>query len=227
MARKLPNGKTVRLRYLLYLPPGYDKAPKKRWPLMLFLHGAGERGSDLRLLLRHGPPKLIERGKDFPFIVVSPQCPRGRWWDVDALAALLAEAVGNYRVDTGRIYVTGLSMGGFGTWALAARLPKLLAAIVPICGGGDPRWAERIKDIPTWVFHGAKDPIVPVARARQMVDALKRAGAKEVHLTIYPEARHDSWTKTYDDPRLYAWLLKHRRQPPASRPARRDERPRR
>ena len=126
---------------------GHDEVPalpaerlrqKDSWPLMLFLHGAGERGDDLELVKKHGPPKLIEAGKDFPFIVVSPQCPQGRWWEPVELATLLDEIVEKQKVDKDRIYVTGLSMGGFGTWSLAAFQPGRFAAIVPICGGGEP-----------------------------------------------------------------------------------------
>ncbi|MBI3469587.1 MAG: prolyl oligopeptidase family serine peptidase, partial [Planctomycetes bacterium] len=145
----------VRLNYLLYLPEGYGKGDKA-WPLLLFLHGAGESGNDLKQVKRHGPPKLVETGNELSFIVVSPQSP-GRGWDVQALNALLDDVVAKHKVDQNRIYVTGLSMGGFGTWSLAAAYPERFAAIVPICGGGDPASAKRLKDLPIWVFHGAKD----------------------------------------------------------------------
>src|SRR5262249_25165213 len=157
---------------------GYGKGDKA-WPLLLFLHGAGESGSDLKRVKRHGPPKLIERGKDFPFIVVSPQSP-GRGWDPRTLNALLDDVAAKHKVDKDRSYVTGLSMGGFGTWALAAASPDRFAAIVPICGGGTPGDAKKIKDLPIWVFHGAKDSVVPPNRSEAMVKALKSAGAKEV-----------------------------------------------
>src|ERR1700756_5414953 len=125
----------VKLDYLLYLPEGYDKE-EKAWPLLLFLHGAGESGHDLNKVKIHGPPKLIEAGKSFPMIVVSPQAPR-MGWDVPTLNALLDDIVATHKVDRDRVYVTGLSMGGFGTWALAAAYPDKFAAIMPICGGGD------------------------------------------------------------------------------------------
>src|SRR5205823_8731331 len=133
----------------------------------------------------HGPPKIVDSRKDFHFIVVSPQSPTFGW-NVDALNALLDEVVSKYQVDRERIYLTGLSMGGFGTWALAAAHPEHFAAIVPICGGGDPQDAKRLKDLPIWVFHGAKDPTVAVARSEAMVKALKEAGDKNVKFTIYP-----------------------------------------
>lgn len=204
---KDPNA--PKCKYLLFLPEGYAQGDaKKRWPLMLFLHGAGERGTNLTLVKKHGPPKLVEKDRSFPFVLVSPQCPRRRWWDVKVLTGLLDDVVKTHAVDKDRIYVTGLSMGGFGTWALAAATPGRFAAIVPICGGGKTGAAKQIKDIPTWVFHGGRDGVVPPARSRQMVDAMKAAGAKSVQLTIYPQAGHDSWSKTYDNPELYKWLLK-------------------
>ena len=198
----------VRLGYLLYLPSDYDK--EKSWPLMLFLHGAGERGDDLELVKKHGPPKLIAAGKDFPFIVVSPQCPKGRWWEPMELVALLDEISGKYKVDPDRIYVTGLSMGGFGSWRLAAYAPERLAAIAPICGGGETYWTKEFAHLPVWAFHGAKDTGVPLERSQAMVDALKRSGG-EPKFTIYPDAGHDSWSAAYDDPELYKWLLAQKR----------------
>jgi len=204
----LERNAKVTFKYLLYLPKDY--ATQQAWPLVLFLHGAGERGDDLDMLKKHGPPKLIETGKDFPFLVVSPQCPKGKWWEPMELATLLDEITEKYKIDPDRIYVTGLSMGGFGTWSLAAYQPTRFAALVPICGGGDPIWAHRISTVPAWVFHGGKDPTVPLARSQTMVDALKKLGSP-VKFTIYPEAGHDSWTQAYDDPELYTWLLQQKR----------------
>ena len=195
------------LKYLLYLPKGYDKA-KKKHPMILFLHGAGERGDNLNQVKKHGPPKLVEKGRDLAFVVVSPQCPRSRWWDVKALTQLLDEVVASYNVDESRIYLTGLSMGGFGTWSLAAEHPKRFAAIAPICGGGKTTWAKKLKDVPIWVFHGGKDGVVPAKRSKDMVAALKEQGSKP-KLTIYPNAGHDSWTKSYANPELYKWFLSH------------------
>ena len=125
---------------------------KESWPLLLFLHGAGERGDNLDLVKKHGPPKLIDGGKQFPFIVLSAQCPNGQWWEPFTLTALLDEIVEKYTVDQDRIFLTGLSMGGFGTWSLASRTPNRFAAIVPICGGGDPFQVKQIAHVPAWVF---------------------------------------------------------------------------
>ncbi|MEN6425242.1 MAG: prolyl oligopeptidase family serine peptidase [Phycisphaerales bacterium] len=204
--------KTVEIRYLLQLPKGYGQDKDQKWPVLLFLHGAGERGNDINKVKVHGPPKLIEQGKEMPFIVVSPQCPAGSWWteQLDTLTALLDEIQSKYAVDAGRVYMTGLSMGGFGSWALGCRHPERFAAIVPICGGGEWFLAERLKNVPVWAFHGAKDNVVPLRESEEMVNALKRAGGN-AQLTVYPDAQHDSWTATYDNPKLYEWLLSHRK----------------
>jgi len=202
--------KTVRLNYLLFLPSAYDASGGAKYPLILFLHGAGERGSDVEKIKVHGIPKVAVLQPDFPFIAVSPQCPQNSWWtaEVDALTALLDDVVARYRVDTNRVYLTGLSMGGFGTWALATEHPERFAAIAPICGGGDPSKVDRIKDIPAWVFHGAKDEVVKPEQSETMVKALQALGA-DVRYTVYAEAGHDSWTEAYDNPELYTWFLSH------------------
>ncbi len=202
--------KTVQSNYLIYLPEGYQDMDEK-WPLLLFLHGSGERGTDLDSVAAWGPPRMIADGHTFPFIVVSPQCPPDQWWSEDVLVAMLDDLVERYQVDEDRIYVTGLSMGGYGTWNLAAAVPDRLAAIVPICGGGSPDLASRIKDIPTWAFHGAKDEAVLLSESTKMVNALYSVGSN-VHFTVYPEAGHvDAWKKAYADPALWEWLEKQRR----------------
>ena len=202
----------VKLNYLLYLPKDYDK--QESWPLVIFLHGAGERGDDLNLVKKHGPPKLIEEGKDFPAIVVSPQCKQGRWWHAQLLelTSLVDEIEAKYKVDKSRIYLTGLSMGGFGTWALAAYTPDRFAALVPICGGGETLGTRALVHTPVWAFHGAKDPVVPLKRSEDMVEALKRFKGN-VQFTIYPEALHDSWTETYDNADVWKWLFEQQRKP--------------
>ena len=198
----------VELDYLLYLPKDYDS--QESWPLVLFLHGAGERGDNLDQVKKHGPPKLVERGEDLPFIVVSPQCPAGRWWEPIELIALLDEIEKEYKVDSNRVCLTGLSMGGFGTWRLASYAPERFAAIAPICGGGERFSARQLTKMPIWAFHGGKDSVVPLDRSEAMVEAVKQYGG-EAKLTVYPEAGHDSWTATYDNPELYKWLLEHKR----------------
>ncbi len=212
-AMKLQRPVVMKIDYLLYLPKDYGKTQDK-WPLMIFLHGAGERGSDLNKVKVHGPPKLVERGKDLPFIIVSPQCPPGHWWPtkVETVMALIDEIVEKYNVDESRIYLTGLSMGGYGTWAIACAHPERFAAIVPICGGGQPYLASRLQDVPVWAFHGEKDPVVPVRESQRMVAVVNAAGGN-ARLTVYPDAQHDSWTQTYDNPDLYTWLLSHTKPP--------------
>lgn len=199
----------VKLNYLVFLPEGYDQCDKK-WPLILFLHGSGESGKDVSLVKKHGPPKIVETKSDFPFVVVSPQSPRRGGWNPDVLKALLDDVLADYRVDRDRVYLTGLSMGGYGTWSLAAAYPDYFAAIAPVCGRGDPDDAEKLMGLPTWVFHGAKDEAVPLRHSEEMVDALKEVGA-DVKFTVYPDAGHDSWTETYDNPELYKWFLSHKR----------------
>ncbi len=156
-----------------------------------------------------GLPKLLETKRDLPFVVVSPQSPRGGW-NADALNALLDEVLTRNKIDPDRVYLTGLSMGGSGSWELGTSYPERFAAVAPICGGGNPRFAVRLKGVPVWAFHGAKDRTVPVARTEAMISALKEAGC-EAKLTVYPEAGHDSWTETYNNPELYKWFLEQKR----------------
>lgn len=202
--------KHVSGRYLLYLPADYHADDSRRWPLILFLHGAGERGDDLEKVKKHGPPKLIENGRQFPAIIVSPQCPRKQWWNVTQLTGLLDHIAEHYRVDDRRVYLTGLSMGGYGSWALAASQPDRFAAVAPICGGGDPDQAPKLKHLPIRAYHGAADKTVKPDESRQMVDAVNRAGGT-AELIIYEHAGHDSWSRTYDDPAFWEWLFKQRR----------------
>ena len=204
--------KKVALDYLLFLPESYDDDGEKL-PFILFLHGAGERGADLEIVKKHGVAKVVEERADFPFIVASPQCPTGARWQPDALSALLDELIGRYAIDEERIYLTGLSMGGMGTWALAGEEPERFAAIAPVCGGGTRHGARNIGEskLPTWVFHGAKDKVVPLEESQRMVDRIKKSKGK-VKFDIYPNAGHDSWTQTYANPRLYTWFLKHGRR---------------
>jgi predicted peptidase len=205
--------KTVHLDYLLYLPDGYTSDPQRRWPLVLFLHGMGERGDDLELVKAHGIPRVVEEPDGFPFIAVSPQCPDKTLWTdhVETLDGLLTELEERYRVDSARVYLTGLSMGGYGAWHLATVHPDRFAAVVPICGGGHvahgfPERVAVLKDVPVWAFHGAQDPVVPLEESQKLVDVLREKGGS-VRFTVYAEAEHDSWTRTYDSPDLYDWLL--------------------
>lgn len=209
------------LGYWLYLPKDYGK-DEREWPVMLFLHGAGERGENLQAVKVHGPPKLVEQQRsDFPFILISPQCPKDHWWPGDVQQHLLAELVDHvisrFKTDRRRVVVTGLSMGGFGSWEMTARYPEVFAAAVPICGRGDPQAGSRLKSTPFWVFHGAKDVGVPLKFSQTMVDAVTKAGG-QAQLTVYPEAGHDSWTETYNNDAVYEWLLAQRKSEPVKSP---------
>lgn len=233
--------KQAELGYLLYLPPGYDAKAAKKWPLILFLHGAGERGTNLAQVSVHGPPKLVKKNPPAPrnesevaradreaatkllaekFIVVSPQCPPDQVWDGDAILGLLDSVLAAHKVDASRVYLTGLSMGGYGSWALLAKAPERFAAVAPICGGANTvefllqakAKAAPFKATPVWAFHGAKDPVVLLAESERLVALLRKLGLKDVQLTVYPEAQHDSWTATYNNPKLYEWFLSHERK---------------
>jgi predicted peptidase len=219
-ARKFKGAKSSEefsINYLLFLPKDYEAKGEKKWPLILFLHGAGERGMDLSRVTMHGPPKIVKTRPDFPFVLVSPQCPNGEVWHNDVLLALLDDIVGHHNVDTNRIYLTGLSMGGFGTWSLGLKNPDRFAALAPICGGGTTLdillppsgKSARLKKIPVWAFHGGKDPVVKPEESQRLVDALKKIG-NNARLTIYPEAGHDSWTETYNNQELYDWFLQQK-----------------
>ncbi|MGW9156025.1 carboxylesterase family protein [Microbacterium sp. NPDC055665] len=200
------------LRYLVHLPDDYDADPGKLWPLVLFLHGAGERGSDLDLAAVHGPPRLADAGHEFPFILVTPQCGESSQWvaELSTLSGLVDEVVSMLRVDPARVSVTGLSMGGFGTWSLAVRYPGRFAAIAPICGGLWMQSAAPIRHVPVWAFHGDADDVVPISASEEIITELRSLDA-DVRFTRYAGVGHDSWTETYDNPELYGWLLSHRR----------------
>jgi predicted peptidase len=221
----------IAYRYQVYVPAGYRS--KKSWPVILFLHGAGERGSDGLLQTDVGIGHAIRQNPSrFPLIVVFPQCPLGKIWgepDMQSLAIdALDAAIREFHGDRSHIYLTGLSMGGFGTWETAARNPGRFAAIVPVCGGVQPPkdWpqlrvtlfddpkitdpfadlARKIGNTPVWMFHGDADQAVPVEQSRQMATALKAAGAN-VKYTEYAGVDHNSWDKAYTEPELMPWLL--------------------
>ncbi len=204
----------VKYDYLLSLPQGYEADTTKRWPLVVFLHGSGERGSQVEQVMRHGPPKLIAAGKSIPAIVISPQCQPGQIWNPHAVHALTKHVMESHHVDADRVYLTGLSMGGFGTWETAMEYPQTYAALVPICGGAGVRFvmAEKIKHIPVWIFHGEKDTVVEPAFSKRMNEVLIKLGAQP-KLTLYPQAGHDAWTATYDNQEMWDWLFQQKRAP--------------
>jgi len=212
------------LKYRLLKPVSYK--PGKKYPLVLFLHGAGERGDDNTVTLKHAAKDFADmnRREQYPCYVVIPQCPKEqKWSNVDwssalselpvvasdsmiATKALIDDMIESAGVDPLRIYVTGLSMGGYGTWDAISRYEGFFAAAAPICGGGDPKMVGNFSRLPIWCFHGEVDMVVNVQRSREMVDALKAIGSP-VKYTEYPNIKHDSWTATYSNPDFYQWLF--------------------
>jgi antitoxin component YwqK of YwqJK toxin-antitoxin module/predicted esterase len=201
--------------YLLYLPGEYEKNLSDPWPLIINLHGSSLRGDDLEKVKEYGLPRLIEKGKGFPFIIVSPQCPANKTWATDDwLPPFLEELKSKYRIDLGRIYLTGVSLGGEGVWYLAIKYPETFAALAPVCGPTSalnlPVNARRIKHIPAWVFHGAKDLNVSLRESETMVASLKKYGG-DVTFEVFPEAGHSPFTnEVYGEPFLYEWFLSHK-----------------
>ncbi len=223
-ARVYTNAAGATLPYRLLIPEGYQ--PGQKYPLVVFLHGAGERGADNRAQLVHGAPLFLQpevRAK-FPCFVVAPQCPEGkRWVEIDwsaesgvqpaqpsdplgLVVELLLNLPRQYSIDSQRVYATGLSMGGFGTWDLITRYPGRFAAAVPICGGGDDQVAAKAVKTPIWAFHSSDDSVVKVTRTRAMIDALRKAGAQPRY-TEYTGLGHNSWGKAYAEPELLPWLF--------------------
>lgn len=205
------------LPYLLFLPKGYNANTAERWPLVIFLHGSGERGTDIEVVKKHGPPMLVEKDPSFPFIVISPQLPEegkgaGEFWAIPPLDQLLDHALKSWRIDKSRVYLTGLSLGGIATWDWGTARPDRFAALAPVAAFGDPKRACAAKDVPVWAFHGDRDDAVDTRGDFEMVDALKRCGAHP-RLTIYPDTDHWSWVPAYNDPALWMWMLHQRRLP--------------
>ena len=199
--------------FLLFTPKGNSE--ENNSPLIIFLHGKGERGDNIKDVKKHGPPKIAEKEKDFPFVMVSPQCLKDEqgkgWWNPKDLSLLLDYVKKTCHVDEDRIYLTGLSMGGFGSWNWAAEKPREFAAVAPICGGGNPKDASKYGKLPFWVFHGDADNVVNIQASQIMVDAIKAAKGN-VKFTVYPGVGHNSWSKTYSNPELYKWYLSHKRK---------------
>ena len=205
---EMPGG-AAPLRCWLHLPTGYH-ATQNAWPLVVFMHGSGERGSDLEVVKFHGPPKALAAGADWPAIVCSPQLEAGARWSPDRLHALLLTLQARLRIDANRVLATGLSLGGMGAWDWAAAYPGDLAAIAPVCGFGDPSEACRALKVPVRAYHGDADTVVPLARQQASVDALRACGGT-VQFIVYPGVGHNAWDTAYNDPDLLPWLLKQRR----------------
>ncbi|MDZ4857698.1 MAG: alpha/beta hydrolase-fold protein [Candidatus Hydrogenedentes bacterium] len=191
----------------VYVPRDYDAT--KKYPLIVFLHGMGERGDDGLIQSEVGIGRAIRRNPDrFPCIVAMPQCPKDSMWHerFDVIDAAFAQSVAEYSIDESRLYLTGLSMGGYGAWLYGAKNPDKIAALLPICGGGRVADAPALAKLPIWAFHGAADSVVKPEMSRSMVDAIKKAGGN-VQYTEYPDVNHNSWDQTYGDEKVIAWLL--------------------
>jgi predicted peptidase len=207
----LVTGRPVTVRYLLYLPDGYRREGKKKWPLILFLHGSTEKGDDVEKVRRRGLPACLEQSRSFPFLVISPQLPESQErWDPVEMKALLDAVLTDLRVDRDRMYLTGWSLGANGVWRMAARYPHLFAAIAPIAGWGDVDSARALRNLPVWAFHGARDTNVLPEESVAMVKALRREGGR-VRFTLYPDLDHDCWGTVYRNEELYEWFLRHSR----------------
>jgi len=199
---------------LLYLPAGFRVHGAQRYPLLVFLHGSGESGTDLEKLKAHGVPKIVATRRDFPFIVASPQTPAPyRQLDPLTLTAMLDELLARLPIDRDRVYLTGISMGGTMSYRWASEIPARFAAVVPVSGYGIPEDACRLKDLPIWAFHGAKDHAVPLERDEATIKAINACGG-HARITVDPEGDHDDpyWSTVYGNPELYDWLLKQHRQ---------------
>lgn len=201
------------LPYLLYLPEDYDPQGAKV-PLMLFLHGRGESHGPLNIVAKWGPPRRVAAGENMKYLLISPQCPSASFWSQDdqqkRILELLDHVKNNYNVDTDRIYLTGLSMGGFGSWRLAADHPEMFAAVVPVCGKGDPEKASALTKLPIWAWHGTADKAVPFQHSVEMVEAIKAAGGTRVRFTSLEHIGHFSWQAAYQSSDLYTWLDEQR-----------------
>lgn len=199
--------------YQQFIPRQLPGSKDRLWPLMIFLHGSGERGADIARVKVHGPPKIADRDPDFPFILISPLLPADQDWDIAKLGAILDRALATLPADPSRVYLTGLSRGGHASWRWAALEPQRFAAVAPVAGWGDPSTACKLKDKPVWAFHGDRDDVVMPEGSFLMARAIRACGGRP-RLTIYPDLGHNAWDPAYDDPALYLWLLSHRLEQP-------------
>lgn len=227
--RVFTDGDGATMPYLLLKPRDYD--PQKHYPLVLFYHGAGERGADNHVQWRNGVEifQKAENREKFPCFVIAPQCPAGKQWvnvpwgddseiqpaepsrQLKLSLAILKSVEHEFSIDANRLYVAGLSMGGFATWDVITRYPDLFAAAVPVCGGGDEKQAAKIKDLPIWAFHGSADTTVKTIRSRNMIAAIKEAGGNPKY-TEYPGVGHGSWVPAFKEPQLLTWMFEQKKK---------------
>lgn len=202
------------LPYWVEFPPSLRLNAGRKWPTLIFLHGAGQRGVPPAELATYEGVCLANHYRPDTFLAIAPVCPVETWWVPRAIDKLITTLIARYPVDESRIYLTGMSMGGYGCWEMAAAYPERFAAIVPLCGGGDPETVARFKEVPIWAFQGARDDLVPKEKSRTMVEALQQIGGR-VRYTEYPEADHNCWTPAYHTAELYDWMLQQVRGTPA------------
>lgn len=200
-----------KIEYYLYFPKGYEEEKNDKFPLLLFLHGGGESGGELEELKTNGPPKLLAEGKEFPFLILAPQNPyKKKWWNTRAVMQLLDTIIATNRVDTDRIYLTGLSRGGGAAWELAVQYPDKFAALAVVCGMTPVPYASWInKNMPIWVFHGTEDKSIPISESENMVKRLEEMGY-DVTFTRYEGVGHNAWVKAYTTEELYTWFMKQK-----------------
>lgn len=198
----------VSIAYRTYFPKDYSEEGEA-YPLLYFLHGSGERGTELDVLELQTLPRFIKEGLELPFVTVCPQCEE--MWDTRSLDLLLDEVIEKYNVDPSRVYLTGNSMGGLGTWMLANVAADRVAAIAPVCPPSTRINPENFKGLPIWCFHGAMDSTVPIGESVKMIQQLRKVGC-DVKFSVYPDADHDTWTPAYHDPEFVSWLLSHKKQ---------------
>jgi predicted peptidase len=234
-SRHIFEGKTLKTPYRLLVPKDFDtlnfSKKNKKYPLILFLHGAGERGDNNLVPLTHFAPYILDSTKreKYPCFVLIPQCPKEKKWvetdwkllrhkqpkEISDVLKNVLEIMNllekKYPIDTKRIYIIGLSMGGFGVWDLVTRMPKKFAAAVPVCGGGDENVAHTLKNLPIWAFHGKLDAVVKVSRTQNMIETIKKAGGNPKY-TEYPEVQHDSWKYAYKEEEMWKWLFEQKRR---------------
>jgi pimeloyl-ACP methyl ester carboxylesterase len=208
------NSRDTSYQYLSYVPTGYDEDTSTPWPLIIYLHGGSSRGSDIKKLYANGIPDQIYRGREFPFVIVAPQCPKHLRWSTDNwFDNLYAEITSRYRIDTNRIYLTGISLGGSGTWYLAIKYPNRFAAIAPMSGFTSDndfidKNVENLAHVPIWAFHGANDLVVPVEETQRLVQRLQGMN-EDLKITIEPDIGHGIDWSVYPKEELYDWFLTH------------------
>ncbi len=207
-------GGEINIGYYIYLPENFDKS--KKYPLVTFLHGAGERGDGseeaLRILEKNALPRYAGEGREYPFILLCPQCPEDIVWNniVISVKHLIDRVAKEYGADTDRLYCTGISMGGYGTWEMGITYHDCFAAIAPVCGGGFSWRASVLRDMPVWAFHGDADNVVPIENSQMMVDGVNKAGGN-AKFTVFPGVEHNSWDPAYLTTDVIEWLLEQKR----------------